>query len=90
MIPRKIVALLVYSLPIQVVALAVVLSVYGIARGMANSVGAAALWWLSVILMIGTIISLVSLVTCLGLHYLEATMPRLDEDETDRRSEPNK
>ena len=80
-IPRQFVSVLVYSLPVQVAALAVVLSVYGIARSMGNEVGAVALWWLAVLLMMGTVTCLIALVTCLGLHFLEETAEKRDSSE---------
>ncbi|MEZ6115966.1 MAG: hypothetical protein R3C28_05265 [Pirellulaceae bacterium] len=67
-VPKNFVACLVYSLPIQVVSLAVVLSVYGIARTVSLGTGVTLLWWL-VALMIGTITSLITLTTLLGFRY---------------------
>lgn len=77
-VPKKFVACLVYSLPIQVASLAVVLSVYGIARTVSLGTGVTLLWWLAVALMIGTITSLITLTTVLGFRYLA----ELEEDET--------
>ncbi|MBC7854525.1 MAG: hypothetical protein IAF94_13915 [Pirellulaceae bacterium] len=77
MVPRRILVVLVLALPVLVVAFAVVMGGWGLAQGMEDPGGAAALRWIAMACLMLLIIDVLLLMMALGLNAIEASGGRL-------------
>lgn len=84
-VPRWAVSALVLGLPVLLVAMAVVLSAAGLARGLGDGAGGRGLTWIGLALGILTVIDLLLLVMVLGLDALQRS-----ENEKDSDNPPHK
>lgn len=75
MIPRPLLLVLVYSLPILVVALAVLLGAAFLAQALGDAVGGRTLLWVAIGALILLVIDVLLLVGALGLQALEPEPP---------------
>ena len=69
---RKFLVLLVFVLPIALVAFAVLIGGYVLAAASEDSLGAAVLWWSAMVCLIVFIIDLVVMIGVLGFKALDA------------------
>jgi hypothetical protein len=69
-IPRPVLAILVFALPLLIVTFAVVLGVSALTQAMQDEAGARALRWISVGVMTLAVIDILLLVGALGLQAL--------------------
>ena len=77
MIPRPLLAILVFALPLLVVAFAVVLGGATLAQAMQDVTGALVLRWIALSILLLTVVDLILLVAVLGIQTLaESTEPR--------------
>ena len=82
--PRPLLIVLVFALPILVVAFSVVMGAYAIALAAGDSAAAAALWWVAMSCAILGAADLILLAICLGIDALALRSPaswRSDEDD---------
>ncbi len=81
MIPRSILAILVFALPLLVVAFAVVLGGAALARATLDLAGAEVLHWIAMSMLMLAAVDLILLVGVLGIHALAD--PRDPSDRSD-------
>ena len=82
MVPRQILAFLVYALPLLVVAFAVLMGGFSLASATNDQPGANVLWWIAMSCLMLTAADVVLLVGALGVNSLSRPDNRSDGDDT--------
>ena len=80
MIPRRLIALLVYALPVLLVSFAVLMGGFSLASATGDSLGAGVLWWIGMASLMLLAADLVLLVAALGVNHLAQSEDEQDGD----------
>ena len=78
MIPRPLLTILVYALPVLIVAFGVLMGGYGLAKAVGDPVGGTVLWWIAMGCLVLIVIDVLLLVAALGVSALVASDRRDD------------
>ena len=81
MVSRQFLAILVYSLPVLVVAFAVLMGAQALARATQDTTGATILWWIAMGCLITLVVDVLLLVGALGVDALSERNDRSSRDE---------